>query len=500
MPPPRVEPALVRRSLLRAVLAVVVGAVVLPVGSARAVVPGLLELSDPTGLIASPNVTVLGTLPETGGISARIRDDVLYVSGLDGLSTYDVSDPAVPRLLGVLPLPHFQNEDVDLGGDILLISNDAAESTGILHVIDISDPAQPSLLSSFPMGGNPLAGGPGHTASCVLECRYAWVTDGGGIRIIDLTDPADPVDRGHHDTPAGGGVATHDVQEDGDGHQWVVGFGGAAAYRLGPDYAGDDLGTLVAVTDEDGHSTYFDELGLGDGSNPNDYVLHNSIRRAGSDVIYITEEDYIRPGCRGAGSFETWRVDLPAPGDGTGGDGPGPGKGKGGGNAGGNGKGKKGGDPGDGAAAETGDPAVVTFLDSWETELLADVAQPAAVCSAHYFDEADGLIAHAWYQQGVRFLDVSDPANIRQIGYYIPPAALAWSAYFHPDDPRIVYVVDLAHGITVLRLDGPLAGEAPTVTAPIRAEWLLTDAGLAAAADPTWGTMCLLPGVLAGRG
>jgi len=47
------------------------------------------------------------------------------------------------------------------------------------------------------------------------------------------------------------------------------------------------------------------------------------------------------------------------------------------------------------------------------------------VCSAHYFDERDGIVAQGWYQQGTRFLDVSDPTDIRQIGYFIPPACSA---------------------------------------------------------------------------
>jgi hypothetical protein len=67
----------------------------------------------------------------------------MFVTGSAGLTTFDISDPASPEPLGALPLPHFENEDVDLGGNILLISNDAAESTGILYVIDISDPATP---------------------------------------------------------------------------------------------------------------------------------------------------------------------------------------------------------------------------------------------------------------------------------------------------------------------------------------------------------------------
>jgi hypothetical protein len=34
-------------------------------------------------------------------------------------------------------------------------------------------------------------------------------------------------------------------------------------------------------------------------------------------------------------------------------------------------------------------------------------------CSAHWFDVSGSLIAQGWYDQGVRFLDVSDPTAIK---------------------------------------------------------------------------------------
>jgi FAD-dependent urate hydroxylase len=63
------------------------------------------------------------------------------------------------------------------------------------------------------------------------------------------------------------------------------------------------------------------------------------------------------------------------------------------------------------------------------------------LCSAHYFDVRDGLVAQAWYESGTRFLDVSDPSNIRQVGYWIPAKNVTWSAYYPPTDPtgQIVY-------------------------------------------------------------
>jgi hypothetical protein len=423
-------------------LAILVGA---PAGTAGAA-------SDPTGLLASDNVSLLTSIPNPGVIGARFRDGVMYVTSVAGLTTYDISTPASPRLIGALPLPHFENEDVDLGGNILLISNDAAESTGILYVIDISNPAAPTLLSTMQMGGNPLFAGPGHTASCIRECRFAWVTDNAGIRVIDLRDPAQPVNLGTFETPAGGDVVTHDVQVDAKGLAWVVGFGGTAAYKLPRNYAGTGLGTLVARTDPTGNSTYFDEFGLGDGGNPNDFIHHNSFRK--KNVVLVTEEDYTRPGCRGAGSFQTWK--LPA---------------------------TRGGMP-------TGED--MTILDQWTTELLADTAAPAAVCSAHYFDVRGDVVAQGWYEQGVRFLDVSEPSNIRQIGFFVPPNSATWGAYFAPTDPsgRIVYSVDASHGIDVLEFERPDdVSTAATVGAPVRAEWTTT-APATGAPSTTYGFAC----------
>jgi hypothetical protein len=404
-------------TLARSVMALVMAGTVLAGPTAIA-----QEVTDPTGIIASDNVSLVTSLPNPGVIGARFRGNHMFATSLTGLTVYDISDPAAPAQVAVLPLPHFENEDVDLGGDILLISNDAAESTGILYVIDISDPAAPALLSQLSMGGDPVSGGPGHTASCVLDCTFAWVTDTGGIRVIDLRDPAAPVDLGTHESPAYGGIATHDVQVDGNGLAWVVGFGGAAAYKLPKGYDGSSLGKLVAQTDERGLSTYMEELGLGDGAGPNDFILHNSARKKNSSVVYITEEDYNRPGCRGAGSFETWRVPT------------------------------KDGKP-------TG--GMVKLLDQWQTELVADAASPAIMCSAHYFDVKGNIVAQGWYEQGVRFLDVSDPTNIRQIGFFSGPQSLNWAAYFPPTDPtgQIVYNFDASHGIDVLQIARPARGK-----------------------------------------
>ncbi len=389
-------------------------------------------------------VEFLRFVPEPGIISARLRGSLMYVSAESGLSIYDVSNPEQPDEVGRLPLPNFENEDIDVGGNIALVSNDPNEGAGLLHVIDISNPAAPKRLSSFNTGTadngiltKPLLGpagfgyGTGHTASCVADCRYAYLAGTlQGIDIVDLRDPANPkYVKNFPAEEATFGLASHDVQFDAKGNALVSGGGGVAAY----DVSDPENPKLAYRTDDTAKSRLGAEP-VNDGSTLNDYIHHNSMRltnaniagssgrpEADSDILAITEEDYTRPACQGAGSFQTWKLE--------------------------------------------GDLA--RNLDRWDVEI--DPARQS-LCSAHYFDVRGGLVAQGWYEQGTRFLDVSDPADIRQVGYWIPNKNVTWGAVYPPTDAtgEIVYALDNARGIDVLRFDRPEPGAAPlpAVVAP----------------------------------
>jgi hypothetical protein len=413
----------------------------------------------------SAEVSFLGMLPEPGVISARFRDGHMYVSSESGLSIYDVRTPERPVQVGRLGLPNFENEDIDLGRNVALISNDPSEGAGLLHVIDISDPAAPRRITSFNTGtadggaftkpvfgelGIDFGWGTGHTASCVHDCNWVYLAGtGSGIDIVDLRDPANPKYAGNfpaneaklgkpNETFGEAGVV-HDVQFDGAGNALISGMGGVAAYDVT-----DPLNPrLVYRTEDASKSRYFQTLGNDDGSTVNDYIHHNSMRLKNSDVaasggdpaadssvLAVTEEDYTRPACRGAGSFHTWDIV--------------------------------------GGVGGKGTPVrEATFLDRWDVE---EDASRQSLCSAHYFDVRGGLVAQGWYEQGTRFLDVSDPRDIRQVGYWIPNKTLTWGALYPPTDTtgEIVYSLDNSRGIDVLRIDRPEPGEAPlpTVVAP----------------------------------
>jgi hypothetical protein len=415
-------------------------------------VPGLPAAA--AGAVASDNVEFIANFPQITAIGARIKGDYLYSTGVDGLSIYNIALTGLPVLQGRLPLPHWENEDVDTNGKILLISADhlvgsfIGETLGsvvrqtedefdILYVIDVSIPQAPILLSRLQV---PMA----HTVSCVLDCTYAWLAGGGGISVVDLRVPSSPRVAGTFPTSA---RSTHDVQVDAKGIAWVSGTGGLWGYKPNPQ--APTAPTLVAGSYE------FD----------NQFIIHNSLRPHASswkpakawsspikksELVYVTEEDYLpqsNGNCTRDGSFQI------------------------------------------GAYRQVGSVKRVVPLARWNLgqgtsgELMESrKGDVAAFCSSHYFDVKDDVAAVGWYEQGMRLLSVKNSSQIRQVGYWRPLNSTAWSAQFVGS---YIYVIDLTRGLDVIRFTGNASG--PTKKSgpvdPVRRT------------KPTkeWGLACRLP-------
>jgi hypothetical protein len=357
------------------------------------------------GTEASPGVTPVTTLPEPGAVSARAKGDRLYVSTITGVSIYDITNPRAPIRMGRIDIRNAQNEDVDVGDGILLVSDDPHGWRGLLHVVDVRDPTRPHVVGTlrtwtrgiFAKGrrGNdqPRKGGIGHTATCIDACRWAYLAGStAGIDIVDLRNPAKPRIAGRFAArEAAGGNGTHDVEQDAQGIAWVTGGSGTAGY----DVSNPLRPRLLYST---GRRARHGPL--------NGLIHHNSMRLPGR-VVAVTEEDF-GDRCRSAGSFQTWSF---------------------------GGHGRQ-----------------MSVLDTFEVE-----RDPWSrlICSAHWFDIRDGLVAQGYYEAGLRLLDVRDPRNIRQVGFWVPQAGLIWAAVFAPTDPTgsTVYAVDHQAGIQVVALD-----------------------------------------------
>ena len=451
----------------------------------------------------------LATLPAPAGVSANFKSygsgkakkTYMFVSTLSGLYVYDVTNGASPTLAGTLPLPHFQNEDVSLGGNRLLISTDGTAG-GALVVVDISSPQTPTVERVIKME----AGGEGHTASCIdPTCRWVWavgdqlhsaisVFDLGrasqaGVADVDGTvrdpfgfdfevsvTPAPDVFVGEIKGYDEFGLVIHDVHVDQAGIAWVAAEEGTIGFDVnGYGTSGDPLDPPVfASTGQNARSDgdLFDFPIPENENDPpgydpakandtvNDFIHHNALRPDAGNVVLITEEDlYNRRtttspgGCEVQGSFQTWRL-------------------------------------------EGGE---LTPLDTWKTEfneLLTgdedpwggDIVPTMGLCSSHYFDERDGLVAVGWYEQGVRLLNIEDPTNIEQVGYFLPPGGAAWGAYWSPTAKDVLYVIDNKRGVDVLRVR---RGRTQPAEAPILPSWTAGQRSFGQS-YPGWNFVCRL--------
>ena len=433
-------------------------------------------LATDTGPLSSDNVELLTTIPGSAA-GMRIVGKHAYVTGWAGLTILDISTPAAPKVVSVLPIAHFENEDVESDGKIVLIANDREKENkgGVLYVVDVRDPAHPAVASVLSLSAiTSTERGPGHVANCVKDgCKWVWLTGGHRVWTVDLRDITNPLLVGAFDSPVSAGSAgfgtpgkirtgaTHDAERDASGVVWVTGSGGAAAYSVA---AGAAKPRLLATTGKKGVEEKVNDFILHNSQRPSaaSYRKHAGKNPAKGDVLLVTEEDYVDTGetppggCRGQGKFQTWDV----------------------------------------RGHEKGAP--IQLLDQWLTEvegvpmLDGNKAPVTANCSSHWFREQNGVAAVAWYDQGLRLLDTRNPRDIRQVGYWLPPNAVTWGANWVTKD--IVYTADAARGVDVLRVKGVGSPSAPTVVAPIRASWL--GAGPAVTflkPSAAFGYACLVP-------
>lgn len=416
-------------------------------------------LAAPPGASAAPpegniseNVTFVANIPELQtAISINFIGETMFVSTVHGLYAYSVSDPSAPELLGALPMYIWENEDVSVDAErnLLFISRDPRGFTspvtpgvfpyGAVHVVDVSIPHAMVVVNTIPVPA-------GHTTTCINGCDFIWTGgpvagvqqpgDWGGRPIFatDVTDPMnpvacpDPIDVGRND---GKTDYAHDVQVDAAGVAWVSGAGGVRGYWT----SGSHRNPLTGKVEK---ATGCKPIPYAGGGTPISATpsrfMHNAWRNLNASiggkkgaVLYGTEENTVTD-CRTSGRFTTY--DL------------------------------RGSYNGEGWKNIDKTHFRMKALDTFTPE----GQEGSEGCdSAHYFtDRGDQVIAGAYYTAGTRFLDVSNPKDIRQIGYYVPSDTNTWAAYWHDG---YVYVADFGRGVDILKFNG--GPSTRSVTAPV---------------------------------
>jgi hypothetical protein len=492
---------------------------------------------------ASKNVEHLDTLAAAKNATAinfmeySNRADVMLVTGRFGLKSYSLKDPAHPALLDEVtaeelrlegdppvdfspdaaPFSTFwQNEDMDLDQTrkLALLSRDPRAYAGStsrepgepdpngatniagVYVIDAKDPTRLQLLSfqQLPTG---------HTTTCINDCKWLWTggpasttrqrdvlgwTFGRPIIVTDLSNPRrpqafpmDPVDLFRRD---GVTAYSHDVQVDAAGVAWVSGDGGTRGYWTeGTHFDPLEGRTRVA--------TPLDPIPYGGGGLPSTVTgdqtggfEHNAWRPVGAstprsdpryrkgELLLATEEDFGPPeeACRNRGQFTIASL-----------------------------KGSTGGEAWRSTAQNPFRLKAVGTWNPYQKEGSRPIGGPynplANFCSAHYFDVDGSTVTYAWYGEGTRFLDISDPENPTQIAYWRPDDTVVWASYMHEGH---VYTADRVRGVDVLRLTtGATAAraarrEVKAVAMSSRQRRFLSRLAISYKGDPGTAGICLI--------
>lgn len=147
----------------------------------------VLDISNPANITQVGIYTYTPPVPVGGGLEGVVLSGTYAYVGARGygLLVIDISDPAHPTLAGSLDI--FTNQrDVGISGNLVYVSDAFGERRGI-HILDISNPISPTPVGFYDTGSaNPY--------SFAVLGHYLYVPAGDALRIVDVSDPALPVE------------------------------------------------------------------------------------------------------------------------------------------------------------------------------------------------------------------------------------------------------------------------------------------------------------------
>ena len=419
------------------------------------------------------NVDLVGWLDPGGGFAAgvTVHAGIAYMGTwgrpdacpASGVRMIDVSDPAEPIALDAIAsgaeFPETNTDSVWVGavatpafaGDLAVVAvrlcdtserNRRSDKVRGLALYDVTDPASPVLLSTHDSGAGTQgihevdvvarADGTLLVAATALQSLPHTGGDAGDLRIIDITDPAAPAE-----------IADWDLRRDAEPEVVEV--------ILAELYDELEAHTHSAVWSEDGNSLWVANWDAGgallDTTDPTAPAItttfgyspgtagnaHSVTIDTTAGLLVLSDQDLINA------DFERHR-------------------------------------PGWGGQRlfDISDPAAIRQVGAYFTERAAPNSNGGAIhvdgrYSAHNAQIVDGIEYVAWYSDGIRILDLTDPTEPGELGWFIPPVRVDPQGYWDAPDGTtafamvwgvhvadgLVYVSDMHSGLWIIRYSPP---------------------------------------------
>ena len=369
-------------------------------------------------MASAVNTELVGSIDCAGGGQVWVEGSTLFVGHMRnpfGTSIYDVSDPARARQIAQIEMPvGWHSHKVRVANDIMIVNHErfgqgSPEFGGGLGIYDVSRPAQPRLISKWTTAGKGV-----HRYS--FDGRYAYISPtaegyaGNIVMILDLADPAKPTEVGRWWIPGqwtGGGeeYRWHDYVEPRCHHPLRLGD------RLYVSYWHHGL-FILDISDMSRPRLVSEGVKSRAFPHPTHTCLPLPQKLKGRSVMIVADEDVakLEPCAPGF----TWVYDI---------------------------------------TDEKNPIPISTFqVEGVDT----DGAPQAAMTGCHQPSErfSGNVIPFAWFAQGLRLIDFSDPFRPREVGHYLPDVPLGFERVSSNDvtiDGRgLVYLLDRQRGISIV--------------------------------------------------
>ena len=379
------------------------------------------------------NMKIVANVEVEGVTELDLAGDHAYLATDPGLTIVNISNPKAPFIEAVTDCPgSFGDVDVDARATVALLGTDSStpgcaeteDNVGGTAIFDVSDKKNPVFKSFVPV---PVGS---HTQT--LDFPYLYINNyDPEYRVIEIYDISDLEKPKKISQVEMNGTAAHDsfIDHRPDGKTLLYSASIASydvvdvtnpaspvflqkvrdnqntiSHQLEPNFKRD----LLVATDEYGGGAASGVCGKSPTSDPT-YVAGGQVTGAqgvGAVHIYGAAEDGTFA-LNGADKKSTFNIPLYAP--------------------------------------ETGG------------------------CTAHVFWMApfENRMTIAWYNQGVRLMDFNDPAQPKEIGWFVATGTNAWGAKPHKGH---VYVSDMSRGLDVYEYTGedgkgwPATSEAAEIT------------------------------------
>ncbi|MEE9269160.1 MAG: FlgD immunoglobulin-like domain containing protein [Candidatus Krumholzibacteria bacterium] len=126
-------------------------------------------------------VTAGGYTDGAGGNDIEVHGDEAYIASSDGLRVFDITDPTAPAPLAHLPTTTGVGRGVAVAGDYAVVTT-GSNPPGAVLVIDVRDPANPVEVGSYPTT---------NALDVALSGDLAYVADGtSGLRVFEVFERA----------------------------------------------------------------------------------------------------------------------------------------------------------------------------------------------------------------------------------------------------------------------------------------------------------------------